>query len=53
MGPTEGDLLVIGWGGTYGSITAAVQRAQRKGSSVPQRPPALSQPHAAEHRARC
>ncbi len=35
-GPAEGDLLVIGWGGTYGSITTAVQRAQRKGLSVAQ-----------------
>jgi 2-oxoglutarate ferredoxin oxidoreductase subunit alpha len=33
-GPSEGDLLVIGWGGTYGSIVTAVQRAQRKGLSV-------------------
>jgi 2-oxoglutarate ferredoxin oxidoreductase subunit alpha len=33
-GPDEGDLLVIGWGGTYGSILTAVQRAQRKGYSV-------------------
>jgi len=33
-GPAEGDLLVIGWGGTYGSILSAVQRAQRNGSKV-------------------
>ena len=33
-GPQEGDLLVIGWGGTYGAITTAVQRAQRKGFKV-------------------
>src|SRR5205807_46661 len=33
-GPAEGDLLVIGWGGTYGSILSAVQRAQRKGHKV-------------------
>jgi 2-oxoglutarate ferredoxin oxidoreductase subunit alpha len=33
-GPDEGDLLVIGWGGTYGSLLTAVQRAQRKGLSV-------------------
>jgi 2-oxoglutarate ferredoxin oxidoreductase subunit alpha len=33
-GPEEGDLLVIGWGGTYGSILTAVQRAQRKGYKV-------------------
>ncbi|HZT80502.1 MAG TPA: 2-oxoacid:acceptor oxidoreductase subunit alpha [Gemmataceae bacterium] len=35
-GPPEGDLLVIGWGGTYGSITTAVERAQRKGHKVAQ-----------------
>jgi len=35
-GPDEGDLLVIGWGGTYGSIITAVQRAQRKGRKVAQ-----------------
>jgi len=29
-------LLVIGWGGTYGSIPTAVERAQRKGLSVAQ-----------------
>jgi 2-oxoglutarate ferredoxin oxidoreductase subunit alpha len=34
MGPVEGDLLVCGWGGTYGSIVTAVQRAQRKGLKV-------------------
>src|SRR5262249_44160954 len=33
-GPAEGDLLVAGWGGTYGSIVTAVQRAQRKGHKV-------------------
>src|SRR5262249_43638810 len=35
-GPDQGDLLVIGWGGTYGSIRTAVERAQRKGLSVAQ-----------------
>jgi 2-oxoglutarate/2-oxoacid ferredoxin oxidoreductase subunit alpha len=35
-GPADGDLLVIGWGGTYGAITSAVQRAQRKGQKVAQ-----------------
>ena len=35
-GPDQGDLLVIGWGGTYGSIVTAVQRAQRKGYKVAQ-----------------
>jgi 2-oxoglutarate ferredoxin oxidoreductase subunit alpha len=34
LGPAEGDLLVCGWGGTYGSIVTAVQRAQRKGLKV-------------------
>jgi 2-oxoglutarate ferredoxin oxidoreductase subunit alpha len=33
-GPATGDLLVVGWGGTYGSITAAVERAQGEGRSV-------------------
>lgn len=35
-GPAEGDLLAIGWGGTYGAIVTAVQRAQRKGYKVAQ-----------------
>jgi 2-oxoglutarate ferredoxin oxidoreductase subunit alpha len=34
LGPEKGELLVIGWGGTYGSTLTAVQRAQRKGQSV-------------------
>ncbi len=33
-GPATGDLLVVGWGGTYGSITAAVERAQAEGKAV-------------------
>jgi 2-oxoglutarate ferredoxin oxidoreductase subunit alpha len=33
-GEAEGDLLVVGWGGTYGSIKTAVERAQRKGQKV-------------------
>ena len=33
-GPEDGDLLLIGWGGTYGSIATAVQRANRKGLRV-------------------
>ena len=35
-GPPEGDLLVIGWGGTYGAIATAVQRAQHRGQKVSQ-----------------
>ncbi len=34
FGATEGDLLVIGWGGTYGALRSAVQQAQREGASV-------------------
>lgn len=33
-GPHEGDLLVIGWGGTYGAITEAVTHVRRKGYNV-------------------
>ncbi|HET7738603.1 MAG TPA: 2-oxoacid:acceptor oxidoreductase subunit alpha [Tepidiformaceae bacterium] len=33
-GPTEGDVLVLGWGGTYGAITTAAERARRAGKSV-------------------
>jgi 2-oxoglutarate ferredoxin oxidoreductase subunit alpha len=35
-GAPAGDLLVLGWGSTYGSIAAAVQDAQRQGKSVSQ-----------------
>jgi 2-oxoglutarate ferredoxin oxidoreductase subunit alpha len=33
-GPEEGDLLVIGWGCTYGALRSAVAAAQAKGLSV-------------------
>ena len=33
-GPDSGDLLVMGWGSTYGAIRAAVSRAQSEGYSV-------------------
>jgi len=33
-GPAAGDLLVVGWGGTYGAITAAVEEAQSDGKAV-------------------
>ncbi len=33
-GPAAGDLLVVGWGGTYGAITAAVEDVQMEGRSV-------------------
>ncbi|HEX9655459.1 MAG TPA: 2-oxoacid:acceptor oxidoreductase subunit alpha [Bacteroidota bacterium] len=33
-GPEEGDVLVLGWGGTFGSTRSAVNRAQAKGLAV-------------------
>ncbi len=33
-GDGAGELLVLGWGGTYGSIVTAVDRAREKGKSV-------------------
>jgi 2-oxoglutarate ferredoxin oxidoreductase subunit alpha len=33
-GDDQGDLLVVGWGSTYGSILAAVGRARKVGKSV-------------------
>jgi 2-oxoglutarate ferredoxin oxidoreductase subunit alpha len=35
-GDPDAELLVCGWGGTYGSITTAVERARRKGIKVAQ-----------------
>ena len=34
FGESEGRLLVIGWGSTYGAITSAVEEMQRSGKSV-------------------
>jgi 2-oxoglutarate ferredoxin oxidoreductase subunit alpha len=34
FGPERGDLLVVGWGGTYGAIRSAVAAAQSEGKSV-------------------
>lgn len=34
LGPQSGDLLVISWGGTYGTCLTAVQQAQAEGHSV-------------------
>jgi 2-oxoglutarate ferredoxin oxidoreductase subunit alpha len=36
FGPTSGKVLVLGWGSTYGPITAAVRRLQAAGASVAQ-----------------
>jgi 2-oxoglutarate ferredoxin oxidoreductase subunit alpha len=33
-GDEKGDLLVVGWGGTYGSIRSAVEAKRREGKSV-------------------
>jgi 2-oxoglutarate ferredoxin oxidoreductase subunit alpha len=34
FGAPEGDLLVVGWGGTYGHIRTAVEQEIQKGRSV-------------------
>ena len=34
LGPSEGELLVLGWGSTAGAIRSAVERVQRRGGSV-------------------
>ena len=33
-GPASGDLLILGWGSTYGSLRTATERLQRAGHSV-------------------
>jgi 2-oxoglutarate ferredoxin oxidoreductase subunit alpha len=34
FGKPEGKVLVVGWGGTYGAITSAVEMMQTRGKSV-------------------
>jgi 2-oxoglutarate/2-oxoacid ferredoxin oxidoreductase subunit alpha len=34
LGEKKGDVLLIGWGGTYGAITAGVQNLQKQGKKV-------------------
>ncbi len=34
LGERKGEVLLVGWGGTYGAITAAVQNLQKAGRSV-------------------
>jgi 2-oxoglutarate ferredoxin oxidoreductase subunit alpha len=34
IGPQSGDLLVVGWGGTYGALVSAVGDLQEEGKSV-------------------
>ncbi len=36
VGDEQGDLLVLGWGGTYGAITEAVKKARKDGLKVSQ-----------------
>jgi 2-oxoglutarate ferredoxin oxidoreductase subunit alpha len=33
-GPATGDLLILGWGSTYGAIRSAVERLQSRGESI-------------------
>ena len=35
MGAAEGDLLVIGWGGTRGNVQSAVEQLQEEGKRIP------------------
>jgi 2-oxoglutarate ferredoxin oxidoreductase subunit alpha len=34
IGPEQGDLLVIGWGGTFGALNSAVKELQEDGKSI-------------------
>jgi 2-oxoglutarate ferredoxin oxidoreductase subunit alpha len=34
FGKPQGKLLVVGWGGTYGAITTAVEHLQQRGRSI-------------------
>ena len=34
FGPPQGDLLILGWGSTYGAIRSAVERLQARGKKV-------------------
>ena len=34
MGPEQGELLVVSWGGTYGAVRSAVETCQTRGRSV-------------------
>ena len=42
FGPEEGDLLILGWGCTYGAIRSAVERCRRRASRSPTRTSATS-----------
>jgi 2-oxoglutarate ferredoxin oxidoreductase subunit alpha len=34
FGPSKGDLLVVGWGGTYGALYTAVTEMQEEGKKI-------------------
>ena len=44
------ELLVLGWGSTYGAIKGAARRVRLRGKKVASRAPAPPQPAAAQHR---
>ena len=52
FGPESGDLLILGWGSTYGAIRSAVERLHAEGRIGRPRPPPPPQPVPGEHRER-
>ena len=52
-GPESGDLLILGWGSTFGAIKAATLELQRAGHQRLRLPHALPQPAARSGWARC
>ena len=51
-GRERGDLLILGWGSTYGAIRSAVERLPGRGPVRRPRPPAPPQPVPGQHRRR-
>ena len=49
IGDADAELLVIGWGGTYGSINTAVERSPEEGAESRPGPLAVPEPDAEEH----
>ena len=52
FGPERGDLLLLGWGSTYGSLRSAAERMQARREERRPRPPALHEPVPAQPRQR-
>ena len=50
FGPPEGELLILGWGSTYGAIRSAVERLQAAGPEGRPRAPSPPQPVPRQHR---